>query len=238
MARSLPHDDGERIPPLENGDCLTRVEFERRYKTMPGLKKAELVEGVVHVPSPVRQRLHGRPHHHLSTWLGVYEASTPGVEGGDNSTIRLDLRNEPQPDALLFIAPEFGGQVSISPDDYIEGAPELLAEISASTVSIDSNSKLDVYERTGVREYIVWRVLEQSIDWFVLRNQHFEPLLADADGYLKSIVFPGLWLDRAALLDGNLAAVIAVAQKGLSSPEHYEFVQHLERLQKASKKDS
>src|SRR5208282_6607351 len=102
--------DAASIPELENGDRLTREEFERRYEAMPNLKKAELIEGVVYMPSPVRQRRHSRPHLHLCTWLGHYEAGTPGVEGGDNGSIRLDLDNEPQPDAFLFIQPECGGQ--------------------------------------------------------------------------------------------------------------------------------
>ena len=84
-----------RIPPLENGDRLTRPEFERRYEAMPHLKKAELIEGVVYVPSPVRYEGHGRQHSALNTWLGVYMASTPGIGIGDNTTVRLDLDNEP-----------------------------------------------------------------------------------------------------------------------------------------------
>src|SRR5947207_1178608 len=107
----------EKIPPLQNGDRLTRAEFERRYDAMPHLKRAELIEGVVYMPSPVRFRRHGRPSRHLSTWLGVYEAATPGVEGGDNTTARLDLANEPQPDALLLIDPARSGQARISVDD-------------------------------------------------------------------------------------------------------------------------
>ena len=90
------------VPPLENGDHLTIAEFERRYEAMPQLKKAELIEGVVYVPSPVRQRFHGRQHSHLGFWLAWFEANTPGVEVGDNSTVRLDLDNVPQPDCLLF----------------------------------------------------------------------------------------------------------------------------------------
>lgn len=35
--------------PLENGDRLSRFEFEHRYQAMPELKKAELVEGVVYI---------------------------------------------------------------------------------------------------------------------------------------------------------------------------------------------
>ena len=126
-ARSLPSteptDRNGAIPRLENGDRLTADEFMRRYEAMPGLKKAELIEGVVYVPSPVSQRYHGRPHTHLLTWLGHYEAGTPGVEAGDNSTVQLGLTNTPQPDGLLFIQPEHGGQVRIDEEGYIVGAP-------------------------------------------------------------------------------------------------------------------
>ena len=216
-----------KVPPLENGDVLTRAEFERRYEAMPHLKKAELIEGVVYVPSPVRHRAHSHPHIHLTGWLVQYEAGTPGVEAGDNGTVRLDLDNEPQPDALLFIDPACGGQARIDADDYIEGAPELVAEVASSSASYDLHVKLRVYRRNGVREYIVWRVLEQELDWFVLRAGQYARMSVDAEGLLKSEVFPGLWLDSAALLRGDLATVLAVVQRGLASPEHAAFVARL-----------
>jgi Uma2 family endonuclease len=225
---AMPHvarDNG--VPPLENGDRLTRAEFERRYAAMPHLKKAELIEGVVYMPSPVRYRQHGTPHAHLISWLGQYAAGTPGVEVSDNSTVRLDLDNEPQPDALLLIDPTCGGQTRFSPDDYIEGSPELVAEVASSSVSYDLHAKLHVYRRNGVREYIVWRVLEQTIDWFVLRAGQYERVPVEANGLLRSEVFPGLWLDPAALVRGDLATVLAIVQQGLGSPEHATFVAHL-----------
>jgi Uma2 family endonuclease len=215
------------VPALENGDRLTRAEFERRYEAMPLLKKAELIEGVVYVPSPVRHRQHGAPHAHLISLLGQYAANTPGVEVGDNSSVRLDLDNEPQPDALLFIDPACGGQVRISDDGIIEGAPELVAEVASSSVSYDLHAKLHVYRRSGVREYLVWRVLEQEIDWFVLRDGQYERMSLDAQGLLRSEVFPGLWLDPAALLRGDLATVLAIVQQGLASHEHDAFVTRL-----------
>src|SRR5262245_37617256 len=137
------------VPTLENGDRLSRTEFERRYDAMPGLKKAELIEGEVYVGSPVRHRQHGIPHSQIHGWLSVYVAGTPGVEAGDNGSIRLDLDNEPQPDAYLMTVPERGGQAKISDDDYIEGAPELVAEIAASSVSYDLGKKQHVYRRNG-----------------------------------------------------------------------------------------
>jgi Uma2 family endonuclease len=211
------------IPPLESGDRLTRDEFERRYHAMPNLKKAELIEGVVYVPSPVRQREHGRPHTHLLTWLGNYEAASPGVEAGDNSTVRLDLSSEPQPDCLLFIQPEHGGKVQIDEEGYINGAPDLVAEVAASSASYDLHDKLEAYRRNRVREYIVLRVLDRKIDWFVLRDGQYEPIVPADDGTLRSTVFPGLWLDPKALLRGDLATVLAVGQRGLGSPEHAAF---------------
>ena len=217
----------EAVPPLENGDTLTRAEFERRYEAMPHLKKAELIEGVVYVPSPVRHRYHGHQHTHLIGWLVQYEANTPGVEASDNVTVRLDLDNEPQPDALLFIDPTCGGQSRIDADGYIEDAPELVAEVAASSASYDLHTKLRVYRRNGVREYIVWRVLDQEIDWFVLRAGQYERLPLDAAGLYRSEAFPGLWLDPAALLRGDLATVLAIVQRGLASPEHAAFATRL-----------
>jgi len=213
--------------PLEPGDRLSRPEFERRYDAMPKLRKAELIEGVVFMPSPTRYKRHGRPDRHLGTWMGVYEAGTPGVLGASNATIRLDLDNEPQPDDALFIDPACGGQARISADDYIELAPELVGEISASTASIDLNLKFHVYRRNGVREYIVWRVLENAIDWFVLRDAQFERLAPGADGIFRSEVLPGLWLDAAALLRGDMQRVLQVLQEGIGTPDHAAFVARL-----------
>ena len=191
--------------PLEPGDRLSRPEFERRYDAMPKLRKAELIEGVVFMPSPTWYKRHGLPSANFGHWVDTYRFATPGVLGAENATVRLDLDNEPQPDRLLFIDPACGGQARISADDYIELAPELVGEISASTASIDLNLKFHVYRRNGVREYIVWRVLENAIDWFVLRDAQFERLAAGADGIFRSEVFPGLWLDSAALLERRFA---------------------------------
>jgi Uma2 family endonuclease len=225
-AEALPCYDGA-VPPLENGDRLTRAEFLRRYNAMPDVKKAELIEGVVYVPSPVRQKQHGRPHSHLMGWLFIYEARTPGVETGDNSTILLDLDNAPQPDGLLFIQPEHGGQVKINEDGYVEGGPDLVAEVAASSASYDLHDKLNAYRRNGVREYVVHRVLEQKVDWFALKEGRFEALAPSADGLLRSTIFPGLWLDPAALVRPDPASVLAVIQQGVNSPEHAIFAASL-----------
>jgi hypothetical protein len=218
-----------RLPPLETGDHLTRQEFERRYEAMPDVKKAELIEGVVYMPSPVRAKQHGSPHADLIGWMGFYRAYTLGVRVGDNTTIRLDLDNEPQPDALMYLEKIYGGQSSIDAEGYLVGGPELVAEVAASTVSMDRNSKMRVYRRNNIREYIIWRVEDRAVDWFVLRDGQYEPLQRTADGLLCSEQFPGLWLDPDALLAFDLARVLQVVQRGLSGPEHAAFVATLQK---------
>jgi Uma2 family endonuclease len=194
---------------------------------MSHLKKAELIDGVVYVPSPVRHRLHGEPHSYVTGWLVLYKAHTSGVQVSDNSTVRLDLDNEPQPDALLLIAPERGGQTHLSQDGYIEGAPELVVEVASSSVSYDLHTKLHVYRRNGVREYVVWRVLDEAVDWFVLREGQYTRLQPGADGLFRSEVFAGLWLDAAALVREDVATVLSAVQQGLASAEHAAFVARL-----------
>ena len=208
---------------LVSGDRLSREEFERRYERMPHLKKAELVEGIVYMPSPLRAKKHGRPQNDLGTWLGVYASETPGVECFDNSTVRLDLDNEPQPDLVLLKSPAKGGQARISQDDYIEGAPELVVEIVASSSAYDLHQKKGAYRRNGVREYLAWITGESRLVWWELREGEYQELTPAADGLLKSRVFPGLWLDTAALLRGDLKAALASLRRGLESAEHTAF---------------
>ncbi|MEH2251481.1 Uma2 family endonuclease [Nostoc sp.] len=217
----------QRIPPLENGDRLTRYEFERRYQAMPRHQKAELIEGVVYLASPLRFESHAEPHGHTITLLGVYQASTPGVRLGIEPAVRLDRDNEPQPDGVLLITPVAKRQSRFSDDDYIEGAPELVIEIAASSVAIDLHDKKKVYGRNGVKEYIVWQIFENKLDWFHLQQGEYVPLEVNADRIIKSQVFPGLWLSMSDLLAGNMQQVLAVLQLGLNSPEHQTFVQHL-----------
>src|SRR5437870_8817371 len=211
-------------PLLEFGDRLSRDEFERRYERMPHLKKAELIEGIVYMPSPVRVEKHAIPHIHLATWLGTYAAETPGVECADNSTVRLDLDNEPQPDLLLIKLPSKGGQALISADDYIEGAPELAVEIVASSRAYDLHQKKGAYRRNGVGEYVAWITGEQRLVWWELREGEYQEIAPDADGLFKSRAFPGLWLETAAPLRGDMKAVLITLRRGLDSPEHKAFV--------------
>src|SRR5439155_2091438 len=214
------------IPPLENGDQLTRVEFERRYEAMPHGKQAELIEGVVYISSPVHHRSHGRPHAQIIGWLSAYRAAAPQVDLTDNATVRLDAENEVQPDALLRLEPEHGGYSRISEDDYIEGAPELIVEIAASSASYDLREKLRVYRRNQVQEYVVWRVYDKALDWFRLERGEYIPLQS-ADGIVRSQVFPGLWLLVDALLADDMAAVLRTLQDGVSTAEFKAFMRKL-----------
>lgn len=156
------------LPPLQAGDFLTRPEFERRYLAHSEIKKAELIEGIVYMPSPVKANVHGDPHFNMIGWLSVYQFNTPYAQGSDNATLRLDLLNEPQPDALLRLAPEVGGHCAIDLDGYLVGAPELIVEIAASSRSYDMNQKKQVYARHGVQEYLVVLAYEKAVAWFVL----------------------------------------------------------------------
>ena len=209
--------------PLENGDRLTRCEFERRYTARPDIRKAELIEGVVHVPSPVRARGHAGPVGVVTTWLVTYGASTPGVSVLVDATVRLDRDNEPQPDVLLRIESEAGGQSRLSADDYVEGPPELIVEVAASSAAYDLHDKLRVYRRNGVLEYVVWRVHDRAVDWLVLADDEYRPLVPDAHGVLHSPHFPGLRLAVDALLAGDVTGVLSALQAGLGTPEHAAF---------------
>ena len=219
------------LPILEGGDRLSRAEFERRYQGMPEVKKAELIEGVVYVASPVRIKHHGEPHGDIVTWLGLYKVATPSVMLGDNTTVRLDGENEPQPDALLRIDEFCGGQSRISEDDYIEGAPELIVEIAASSASYDLHDKLRAYRRNGVREYLVWLTQERAFRWYGLVEGEYVLQQPDNQGILHSQGFPGLQLAVDALLAGDMQRVLAVLQEGMRSEAYRLFVQTLASLE-------
>jgi hypothetical protein len=213
-------------PRLEPGDELSRDDFERRYSAMPDVKKAELIEGIVYMASPANIKRHGEPEMDLGVWMGMYKIKTPGIGGGHNSTVRLDLKNEPQPDLLLYIWPECGGRARLN-DGYLEGGPELIAEVSASSVSIDMNAKFRSYHRNEVQEYLVWRVDDQAVDWFCLQDSEYVRIEPDAAGVLKSAALPGLWLDAPALIRGDMEAVLALLQTALADASHREFVETL-----------
>ena len=186
-------------PALESGDRMDRDEFHRRYLLRPDIKKAELINGVVYVASPVRITQHASPHFRLITKLGVYAEATPGVEGADNGSILIGPRDEPQPDVMLFWDEAHGGQLQLDDEGYAVTPPELAAEVSASSLSYDLHDKKDLYQRAGVRENIVWQVEEGRIDWWILVDGVYTPRAPDAGGVIHSVVFPGLDLDVRAL---------------------------------------
>mgnify|MGYP001597261747 CR=1 FL=1 len=218
-----------RLPPLENGAHLSACEFLRRYEAMPEVKKAELVNGIVYMTSPVRLDQHGEPDNLIQTWLGNYSIATPGVKAATNSTTRLGPDDVPQPDGLLRIVPECGGQSRLDAKGYLQGGPELAVEIAASTASLDAREKLASYRRAGVREYLVGRTEDEAVDWWLLEEDEYRPLGADADGILRSRIFPGLWLDSSALFAGDGARLMARLQEGLRSSEHGAFVAELQK---------
>jgi len=215
------------VPTLQAHDRLSRAEFERRYAAMPSSMKAELLNGAVYVAQPVRHVYHGRPHSILTGWLCCHADATPGLDIGDNSSLRLEGDNEPQPDILLRVPVEHGGRSRIDAEGYVVGAPELVTEVTASSVTYDLHEKLDVYRSHGVLEYVVHRVEDGAVDWFVLRDGRYERQEPDADGIPRSTVFPGLWLDAGALLRGDRSGVRACVERGIAGPAHAEFVARL-----------
>jgi Uma2 family endonuclease len=209
---------------LQTGDSMTRDEFHCVYSQMPQGFRAELIGGIVYVASPLKLA-HGESHLLLGSLLVAYRSSTPGVQYGDNTTILLGEESEPQPDLFLRIRPEYGGQSATTGDDYVLGAPELVAEIALSSRSIDLHAKRDDYTRYGVCEYLVLCLREKKLRWFDLRNEReLEP---DDDGVYRVREFPGLWIDGGAVLAEDHARMMAVLEQGLSMSEHEEFVRRL-----------
>lgn len=219
--------DKNIIPPLENGDHLTQQEFHRRYEAMPENVKAELINGVVYMGSPVRVRNHGKPHSLVMSCFGIYFLSTNGVMLLDNTTLIVSDKHEPQPDIILRIEEKKGGRSRVNDKDYLEGAPELIVEIASSTASYDLYDKLEMYQQKGVQEYIVWRVLDERIDWFSLEGGTYQRLAASKLGIIESKVFPGLRMNTKAILEDDLDVVLSDLQVGLRSKKHREFVSKL-----------
>jgi Uma2 family endonuclease len=216
------------LPPLEAGQELDQPTFHECYEAMPPETRAELVGGVVYMPSPMRGD-HGRESRFVSGWLDRYEESTPGIEGADGATVKMDLRGEPQPDHFLLIQPECGGQSGVDPDDYYTGAPELVVEIARSSRFYDLTTKKADYERAGVREYLVVELDPNRIHWFLRRGRHFQDLRPGPDGIYRSKVFPGLWLDAEALFARDRTRRNEVLEQGIQSQEHAAFVARLAR---------
>lgn len=216
----------EFVAPLEAGDSLDQKTFHVRYEAMPKHCRAELVEGIVFMPSPLKRR-HGRMHGRVVRWLAEYSEGTPGTDYLDNATDILGPKSEPQPDACLLVLTEKGGQTKEDNDGYMTGAPELIVEVATSTESYDLHGKKRDYERGGVKEYVVVALRKRLVLWFVLRDGKYQEMPAAADGIYRSEIFPGLWLDAAALLQLDSKRVLEVLHQGLASPEHAAFAAKL-----------
>jgi Uma2 family endonuclease len=214
------------LPPLENGDRLDQKTFHARYEAMPEDCRAELVGGIVYMPSPQKVP-HSKAQQLVVRWLDEYAEATPGTEALSNNTQILGPDSEPEPDACLFIAPEYGGQVYVDEGDYLNGPPELIVEVSSSTESIDLHRKKDDYQKAGVREYVVLALRTRRVFWFAHQRGKYKDVPPPADGIFRSRAFPGLWLDVEALLRAERRRVLAALRQGLAAPEHAAFVAKL-----------
>lgn len=214
-----------KLRDLQSGDHMGREEFHEIYSQMPEDFRAELIGGIVYVASPMKAP-HGRYHVSLSMLFGIYLTKTPGVDVVNNTTVILSDDNEPQPDLAMFLLPEFGGRTRLTEDDYLEGAPELIAEIAFSSKSIDLHAKRAEYAQHGVLEYLVLNLKDERVHWFDLAND--SELHADADGVIRVKKFPGLWIDTRALLKRDHKRLAETLATGTSSPEHAEFVNRLQ----------
>ena len=210
---------------LVEGQRLDQPTFHSLYEAMPPGTRAELINGVVLMPSPVGPA-HGRAHFPTIAWLSYYVENTPGVEGMDNTSTAMGIKSEPQPDVLLRILSDYGGRTRAD-RKFVQGVPELLLEIAHTSRYTDLGPKLEDYERVGVLEYIVLALEPDQVFWFVLRNCHFMDLPTGLDGIYRSEVFPGLWLDPKALVAGDTRRLRAVLDLGCATPEHAAFVARL-----------
>jgi Uma2 family endonuclease len=213
------------VPLLQNGDRLTQPEFHRRYESYPEDICFELVGGTVYVSSPLSIP-HSDHDDELGFLFSLYRRATPGVKALHGTTIILGAESEPQPDLGLMILSEFGGRCRISKRKYVQGAPELLAEIAFSSVALDLHQKKTDYEKAGVDEYLVICIAEAKLVWFDFKNGRC--IEQDALGIYRSRVFPGLWIDSKALLALDSKGVETMIRKGLSSQEHADFVKKLQ----------
>ena len=219
---TLERPDPRVQPPLEAGQRLDQPTFHARYEAMPPRTRAELIGGVVHMPSPLRYD-HGGSSFLVVVWLGHYRKHTRGVRGADNVTAILGNFGEPQPDCILRIPEALGGLTRVNAEGYLTGPPELVVEVARSSRKTDLGDKKKDYRRAGVPEYVVIELDPNRVHWFVLRKGRYVQHPPGPDGIFRSTVFPGLWLDAGALYAGDLDRLIAALERGLASPEHAAF---------------
>ncbi len=210
---------------LVDGEPLDRATFHERYLAMPEETRAELIGGVVYMASPLGLN-HGSSDADAGFWLGYYKSFTPGVQVINNASVFLDEFGELQPDIAMRIRPECGGRTRDDGKYYVNG-PELVVEISDTTLKTDLGPKLLDYERAGVPEYIVLGIEPPTVRWHVLSDGHLVEITPDPDGIYRSMVFPGLWLDPIALVSGDTRSLRRVIDQGVATAEHAEFVAKL-----------
>ena len=213
------------LPPLVEGQRLDQPTFHRLYEAMPRGTRAELINGVVSMPSPVGLE-HGVAEGPVFLWLDHYAEQTPGLQAAMSATVILGNRSEPQPDAFLRILPEFGGRTR-SEKRMLRGAPELMVEVSASSRYIDLGPKLEDYQRADVLEYVVRALEPDQVYWFVRRDGVLVPQDPGEGGIYRSVNFPGLWLDPEALIQGDRRRLRSVVDLGCATPEHAAFIARL-----------
>ncbi|MGI8745309.1 MAG: Uma2 family endonuclease [Bryobacteraceae bacterium] len=206
------------------GDRLSREEFLDLWEQMPGLKFAELIDGIVYMPSPLSIE-HGSQDFDMHGWVFNYQLHTPVFQGVANATW-LMLESAPQPDTALRLLPEFGGRTTVQ-DKLASGAPELVIEVCHSSRSYDLGPKLSLYQRADVNEYIALLIKEKRVEWRVLEAGSYRLLKPDEAGVFRSKIFPGLWLDESALWRNDAKRLIEVLNQGLHSDEHAAFLKRL-----------
>lgn len=212
----------QKVRPLQNGDRLSLAEFKRLYNQHPEIRRAELIEGVVYVASPVYFP-HAQAQAAAIGWLYLYHSQTPKTKVTGEQSVQLDADNEVQPDALLWLVDD----VVVNEDGLVIGAPNLVVEIAASTASYDLSVKKNIYRRNGVAEYLVFAAYEQQTHWFHLVEGQYQPIPADADGLYRSRTFPGLWLNHDAFWRSDTPALLATLNAGLQSEAHAAFIETL-----------
>ncbi len=219
---TIDRERGVAVPPLVAGERLDRATFHARYEAMPPRTRAELIGGIVDMPSPVGPG-HAKFVYELTGWVSHYSRGVPGLEGGCDATFFLDDQSEVQPDIHVRVLPEFGGRTR-QEGGYLAGAPELVIEVAHSSRPKDLGPKFEDYRRTGVLEYLVVTLDPEEIHWFGRRGDRLEPIPPGPDRVFRSEIFPGLWLDPGALFARDLARLAATLDLGRATPEHADFV--------------
>ncbi|MDB5387485.1 MAG: hypothetical protein JWM11_3131 [Planctomycetaceae bacterium] len=226
VLKSLDEAEAEQ-PPLRDGDRMSQPEFHRRYEMIPAGIRFELIQGVVSMNAAAMKLPHNDYVSQLVTQAMLYSRRTPGVHAGAGATVILNEQNEPEPDVFLRLQPGLGGSSSNTEPHggYVQGPPEQIIEIADSTVFRDLHQKKDVYQQVGVKEYIVVCVENCEIKWFTWPEGERE---IPPDKVLRSLLFPGFWLDVEALFRLDGLRLEEVLFRGLASPEYVAFREELQ----------